>query len=260
MTPYSSSDTVFISGASSGIGKALAIRLAEKGCKLALVSRRQSLLEETAHQVRALGGEALVLPADLTDSQALQKTIQTTLATWGKVDYLFCNAGQYLRSSILDLSIQTLQQSMQINFYSHVQVILEVLPSMLERKKGYIVLIASMDAKKGIPPDSPYVAAKCALAGFGDTLRQELYGSGIQVTTVFPGRVDTPMIQNLKVPWISAKISADTCAKVILKGVQQKKAELILPAQAFLLYYLQVFSPRLADFAVRLFRLAGQEF
>ncbi len=248
-----------ISGASSGIGRALALQLAQRGCKVALLARTASLLEETANQVNQMGAEALALPTDLTDSSAVQSAVQQTLNHWETIDFLFSNAGQYHRSPILDLDIEMLRRSMEINFYSHVELVLATLPSMLKRKSGHIVLVSTMDAKKGIPPDTPYVAAKCALAGFGDILRQELAPQGVAVTIVFPGRVDTPMIQNLDVPWISAKISAEACAKAILKGVQKRKAEIILPPQTLLLYYLQVFSPPLADLAVRVFRLEGWE-
>ncbi len=259
MADFFSNKAALISGASSGIGKALALQLARRGCKVALVARTQSLLEEVAAHIKEMGGETLVLPTDLTDSKALHSAVQTTLAKWERIDLVISNAGQYHRAPIVQMDVQQLRTSMEINFYSHVELVLAVLPSLLEQKSGHIVLISTMDAKKGIPPDTPYVAAKCALSGFGDVLRQELYGSGVRVTTVFPGRVDTPMIENLEVPWISAKISAESCAKAILKGVQKNKAEIILPPQTLLLYYLQVFSPSLADYAVRIFRLQGWE-
>ncbi len=259
MSNYFQNKTALISGASSGIGKALTLQLARQGCRVALLARTQSRLEEVAEQVRSAGGQALVLPTDLTDSNAIHAAVHTALEAWKHLDFVFSNAGQYHRSPIIDLNVEQLRKSMEINFYSHVELVLAVLPSMLERKSGHLVLVSTMDAKKGIPPDTPYVAAKCALAGFGDILRQELHGSGVQVTLVFPGRVDTPMVENLEVPWISAKISAEACAKAILKGVQKRKAEIILPPQTLLLYYLQVFAPRLADFAVRFFRLEGWE-
>lgn len=251
--------SALISGASSGIGKALALQLAQQGAKVALLARNPARLEEVAEQVRGFGGEALVLPTDLTDANAIRAAVQTVLQTWGGIDFLFSNAGQYHRAPIDKLEVSILRQSMEINFYSHVELVLATLPSMLERKKGHIILVSTMDAKKGIPPDTPYVAAKCALAGFGDILRQELHGTGIEVLLVFPGRVDTPMVENLEVPWISAKISAESCARAILKGVRKGKAEIILPPQTLALYYLQVFAPRLADFAVRFFRLEGWE-
>ncbi|MCS6907859.1 MAG: SDR family NAD(P)-dependent oxidoreductase [Anaerolineales bacterium] len=251
--------TALITGASSGIGEALALQLAQRGCDVALIARTQARLEQVASQIKGFGRKALVLPTDLTDAQATRSAVHTVLDTWGRIDFLFSNAGQYYRSPIAKLATELLRQSMEINFYSHVELVLSALPAMLARRSGHIVLISTMDAKKGIPPDTPYVAAKCALSGFGDLLRQELYGSGVEVTIAFPGRVDTPMIAHLSVPWISAKISAERCAKAILRGVERRKAEIILPPQALLLYYFQVFAPRVADFAVRFFHLEGWE-
>jgi short-subunit dehydrogenase len=116
-----------------------------------------------------------------------------------------------------------------------------------------------MDARKGIPPDAPYVAAKFALSGFGDVLRQELRGTGVSVSIIYPGRVDTPMIENLRVPWISAKIPAEAVARAILRAVRRRQPEVILPAQSKLLVYLNTISPALADWAVRWFHLEGWE-
>ncbi len=248
-----------ISGASSGIGKALALHLAQKGAIVVLAARNKPALQELAEQIRQSGGNALPIPTDVTQPEAVENLILTTLNSYHNIDYLFSNAGQYTRSRIVDMKTELLKQSFEINFYSHVYFTQAVLPHMLKKRQGHIIFISSMDAKKGLPLDAPYVSAKYALAGFGDVLRQELNGSGVNVTIVFPGRVDTPLIGHLKVHWISAKISAERCAKGILHGVQKNKAEIILPPQTYLLYYLQVFSPRLADFAVRVFKLEGSE-
>ncbi|MGB9672707.1 MAG: SDR family NAD(P)-dependent oxidoreductase [Anaerolineales bacterium] len=248
-----------ISGASSGIGKALATQLAQKGAKVALAARNASALEQLANELQTINPNIYPIPTDITQPEQVQTLIESTLTKFGSIDYLFSNAGQYQRSRIVDLKLEVLRQSMEINFYGHVYLTLAVLPHMLQKQDGHIVYVSSMDAKKGLPLDAPYVSAKFALAGFADVLRQELFQKGIKVTTVFPGRVDTPMIDHLQVHWISAKISAEACAKGILRGVQKNKAEVILPPQTYLLYYLQVFSPRLADFAVRLFKLEGIE-
>jgi short-subunit dehydrogenase len=128
---------------------------------------------------------------------------------------------------------------------------------MLRQGHGHIILMATMNAKKGIPPDAPYAAAKFALSGFGEVLRQELRPHGIAVTTVYPGRVDTPMISDLSVPWISAKISAEATARAIERAMRTRPAEVILPPQAALLHLVNVFSPRLADWFVRTLRLEG---
>jgi NAD(P)-dependent dehydrogenase (short-subunit alcohol dehydrogenase family) len=253
----SRSNVVIITGASTGIGRALALSLAEGGSRLALGARNAALLEETAAAARQRGGEALSIPCDVTDPAQVERLVQAALTTWGKVDVLVSNAGQYLRKPVLELSIADLEQSMAVNFYGHAHAVLAVLPAMLRQGHGHIILMATMNAKKGIPPDAPYAAAKFALSGFGDILRQELRPHGIAVTTIYPGRVDTPMISDLAVPWISAKITPEATARAIERAMRTRPAEVILPPQAILLHLVNVFSPRLADWFVRRLRLEG---
>jgi short-subunit dehydrogenase len=124
---------------------------------------------------------------------------------------------------------------------------------------GHIVVVTSMDGKKGIPPDAPYAAAKYALTGFVDVVRQELHGTGVYISNVLPGRVDTKMIETLRFSWVSAKISSDQVASATLKAIEKRKPIVILPVQAMLLYYLDVISPRLGDWLARSLRLEGWE-
>ncbi|HLO32441.1 MAG TPA: SDR family NAD(P)-dependent oxidoreductase, partial [Anaerolineales bacterium] len=132
-----------------------------------------------------------------------------------------------------------------------------VLPSMLNQRSGYLVFVTSMDGKIGLPPDAPYVSAKFALTGFCEVLRQEVRDSGISVTNVLPGRVDTPMIEHLRFSWISPKISSENVALAILDGIRKRKPIVIVPALAKLLYYMNVFAPLLSDRLARYFHLEG---
>ena len=248
-----------VTGASSGIGKATALALAREGARVVLAARRRAPLEQVAEAVAALGGEALVVPTDVSQREQVEHLIDHTLETWGRVDILVANAGIYVRSPIREMRIEDLERSIAVNFYGTVYAVMAVLPHMLEQKSGHIVLVTSMDAKKGIPPDAPYVAAKFAASGFGDVLRQELHGTGVHATVVFPGRVDTPLIENLTVPWISAKIPPEAVARAILKGIRKRSPEVIVPWQARLLVFANTLSPRLADWAVRYFHLEGWE-
>jgi NADP-dependent 3-hydroxy acid dehydrogenase YdfG len=256
--PFFHQKVVVITGASSGIGRATALALAGRGVRLALGARRLSALEELAGEIQVLGGEALVLPVDVTRQEQVEGLVQASLSRWGQVDFLVSNAGQYIRAPISMLQVSDLERSMAVNFYGGVYAALAVLPHMLKRHSGQIVFVSSMDAKKSLPPDAPYAAAKYALSGFGEVLRQELYGTGVYVSIVYPGRVDTPMIADLECPPISAKISAQVAAKNILQALRRRQAEAVFPPQARLLYYLNVLSPRLADWAVRCFRLEGR--
>jgi short-subunit dehydrogenase len=157
----------------------------------------------------------------------------------------------------MELSQADFERSMAINFYGALHGILTVLPHMLTRKSGHIVLVSSLDGKKGMPHDAPYVAAKFALTGFGEVIRQELATTGIHVTTIFPGRIDTPMIENLKVPWISPKFSAELVARAIIRGIRRRKAEVIVPGIYAPLAVINALAPRFMDWFVRVFHLEG---
>jgi NADP-dependent 3-hydroxy acid dehydrogenase YdfG len=252
-----SNKVAIVSGASSGIGRATALELARRGVRVALAARHLTALQELASQVKALGSQALVVPTDVTQQIQVDELVERTTAQWGRVDMLVSNAGQYIRSPVTSLQVSQLEQSLAVNFYGGVYAVLAVLPCMLQQKSGHIVMVTSMDGKKGIPPDAPYAAAKYALTGFTDILRQELRGTGIFVTTILPGRVDTPMVKDLAFPAISAKITPETVAKEILRGIERHKAEVILPPQAKLLYVLNTLSPELADWAIKAFKLSG---
>ncbi len=248
-----------VTGASSGIGRATALALAQEGASVVLAARHEAPLQAVAREIERLGRPALVIPTDVSQQEQVRHLVEHTLRQWGRIDILIANAGVYVRSPIRDLRLEDLERSLAVNFYGTVYAVMAVLPHMLERRRGHIVLVTSMDAKKGIPPDAPYVAAKFAASGFGDVLRQELHGTGVHATVVFPGRVDTPLIANLTVPWISAKIPPETVAHAILKGIRRRSPEVIVPWQARLLLYVNTVSPRVGDWAVRFFHLEGWE-
>jgi NADP-dependent 3-hydroxy acid dehydrogenase YdfG len=246
-----------ITGASSGIGRATALALAEHGACLAIAARRESALSELAKEIRKRGGQALSLPTDVTQREQVEAMVQQALSQWGRVDILLANAGEYIRSPILDLDPADLQRSFDVNYFGGVYCIKAVLPHMLARKSGHILAVTSMDGKIGLPPDAPYVSAKFALTGFLEVLRQEVSDHGIAVTNVLPGRVDTMMIEQLRFSWISPKISPEVVARAIVDAIRKRKPIVIVPPQAKLLYYINVFAPRLSDRLSRFFRLEG---
>jgi short-subunit dehydrogenase len=246
-----------VTGASAGIGRATALALAKEGACVALIARRETALLELAKEIEKWGGKALVSPIDVTKGAQVESMVQQVLAHWGRVDILVSNAGEYIRVPIAQLAPADLQRSLNVNYFGGVHCIRAVLPHMLAQKKGQIVAVTSMAGKIGIPPDAPYVSAKFALTGFLEVLRQEVHGQGIAVTNVMPGRVDTGMIDNLKFSRVSPKISPDSVARAILHGIRKQKPIVIVPPQAKLLYYINVFAPSLSDRLTRFFRLEG---
>ena len=246
-----------VTGASSGIGRATALALANQGACVALAARRADALLQLSEQIKELGREVLVLPTDVTRREQVEALVQAVLSQWGRVDILISNAGEYIQSPIIDLDPADLQRSLDVNYFGGVYCIKAVLPQMLAQKSGHIVAVTSMDGKIGLPPDAPYVSAKFALTGFMEVLRQEVNDHGIAVTNVLPGRVDTVMIEHLRFSWVSPKISPEGVARSILDAIRKRKPIVIVPPQAKLLYYINVFAPWLSDRLSRFFRLEG---
>ena len=246
-----------VTGASSGIGRAVALELARQGARLVLAARRQAALEQVAADIRRLPGEAWVAPADVTNQADVDRLIETTLHQCGRIDIVIANAGVYYRGNMATVPVEVFQQSLDVNFMGAVRPVLAALPHLLAQRSGHIVLVCSMDGKKGIRSDGPYVAAKYAMAGFGDVLRQDLRGAGVDVSIIFPGRVDTPMIDTLAVPLISRPISADVAARAVVSAIRYRRAEVIVPYHARFLLYAHFISPRLSDWAIQFFRLEG---
>lgn len=248
-----------VTGASSGIGRATALALAKQGARAALVSRRGDALLELAWQINHQGSDAIVVRTDVTVKEQVEQMVREVIDHWGRVDILISNAGAYVRGPIVDLDPAEIQRSFDVNFFGGVYCARAVLPHMLARKSGQIIFVTSMAGKIGLVNDAPYVSAKFALTGFCEVLRQELHGSGVSVTNILPGRVDTPLISHLKFAWITAKISPEKVARAILIGIRKRKPIVILPPQAGLLYYINVFAPSLSDRLARVFHIEGWE-
>jgi short-subunit dehydrogenase len=248
-----------VTGASRGIGRAIALALARRGSRLVLVSRDEAKLKAVASEIQTTGSEATVLTADVSDQAQVNLTVEKALAHWGRLDILVSNAGEYIHSPLLDLKVDDFQRSMAVNFYPGIFFVQAILPHMLAEKRGHLVFITSVDGKKGLPLDAPYVAAKFALTGFAEVLRQELKGSGVYVSNVLPGRVDTEMIENLRVPRISAKISPETVADAVVYAIEKRKVEMIVPFNARALCYINAVWPELGDWVARVFHLQGWE-
>lgn len=250
---------IIITGASSGIGRMAALTLARLNSRIVLVARNEEKLIQLQEEIHASGGQALVIKADVSSCKDIEKMTNQVIAEWGRMDIVIANAGQYIQGYFQDIQIDEFEKSMAVNFFGAVNLIKSVLPVMHQAGKGHIVIVSSLDAKKGIVGDGPYVVAKAALQGLGDVLRQELYGTGIFVTTVYPGRVDTPMIKHISVPWISPKISPEKVVKAIINGIKKRKAIVVVPAIYRPLGALNDLFPRMVDWFYRILKIEGTE-
>jgi len=250
---------VIITGASSGIGRAAALAFAQRGAKVVLAARDEEQLESLREEIRRGGGEALVVKTDIRSFSDTQRLARETIVKWGRIDILIANAGQYIQDDSCAVDLQAYERSMALNFMGTLHAVKSVLPEMRHRGQGHIVLVNSLDAKKGIVGDGPYVAAKAALDGFGDVLRQELKPKRIHITSIYPGRVDTPMLKSVNVPWISPKISPGKVVRAMIQGIKRNKAIVIVPSVFFLLGSLNSLFPRLADRVYRFLKIEGKK-
>jgi NADP-dependent 3-hydroxy acid dehydrogenase YdfG len=245
-----------ITGASSGIGEALARELAAQGCRVALVARRIEALEALAAELREQGGEALAIMGDVTDSDQMERMARTVLDTWGRVDIVIANAGIYVQTPVTHMTLAQLEASMDCNFYGAVRIVFPLLPAMIAQRSGQLVLMSSQDALIPVPGDGPYVVSKMALDGLGQVMRQELRSLGISVMVVYPGRIDTPMIDHLKMPFISPKVAPEPLARLIVRAIIRRRRRVIYPASGYL-HLLRVLSPAFGDWLIRVLRLQG---
>jgi short-subunit dehydrogenase len=231
--------------------------LAERNGRLALAARRSEELDETARMVESRGGMALVVPTDVTDDDQVRALVDKVIAEWGRIDIVVANAGQYIRGPAVDVTMDDLEQSIDINFFGTARVVLASLPHMIEQGSGHIALMASIDGKKGLPLDAPYAASKFAMVGFGDVLRQELRPQGVEVSTILFGRVDTPFVDGMAFPVIGKAMPVDRAARATVKAIERNRAEVILPHRAKPLVWIANLSPRLTDLALRYLNLEG---
>ncbi len=258
-TDYFRDKVVVITGASSGIGRAAALAFARCGARVVLAARNEERLASLNEEILGQGGQALMIRADVCSLSDMQRMAEETISQWGKIDIVIANAGQYIQDESGKIDLQAYERSLALNFMGTLHAVKSVLPEMLRLGKGHIVIVNSLDAKKGIVGDGPYVAAKAALDGLGDVLRQELKPKGIHITSIYPGRVDTPMLKNLKVPWISPKMSPEKVVQAMIRGVKRKKAVVVVPAAFSLLAPLNNMFPRLADRAFRFLKIEGEK-
>ncbi len=187
--------TALITGASSGIGRDLALNLAGMGARVALLARRQTLLEDLAREIAAEGNEPLVLVADVTRREDCVAAVDRALRDFGHLDILINSAGIMEPGPVEALDGAALERMMRVNLFGTLHMMQAVLPAMRQARTGNIVNIASLAGRRGMPPLGGYCATKFAVVGLTEALRVELYSSGVKVSLVMPGVIDTPMTQ-----------------------------------------------------------------
>lgn len=225
-----SGKTVLITGASSGIGEALAVEFGRRGASVGLLARRGEVLREVAAKVEAAGGGALAVAVDVRDAGEVKSAVAQVVERFGRVDVLVANAGKGEITLAREFDIETVTQVLSVNLLGAMNSVAAVLPGMLERGAGQIVGISSLAAYRGFPGSGAYCASKAALSTFFESLRVELRPRNIYVTTIHPGFIDTPMTRgrNRKMPFL---LDAEPAAQMMIRAIEARRRTYAFPWQ-----------------------------
>jgi short-subunit dehydrogenase len=248
---------VVITGASKGIGAELARQLAQKGARLVLAARGAQELEKVAEQCRERGASVIAVKADVSVERDCHAIMSGAALAFGRIDVLVNNAGMTMWArfeDIADLSI--LERIMQVNYMGAVYCTRHALPYLRE-SRGVLVGISSLAGRTGVPTRTGYAASKHAMAGFFDSLRIELAGSGVAVTMIYPGFVATGIRENATGPdGLPIRVSpvqegrvmrVEDCVRRIVRAIERREREVVMTARGKIGLWLRLAAPSLVD-------------
>ncbi len=246
---------IWITGASSGIGEALALTWAKHGIRLIISGRKKAKLNEVRDKCIQKGSDCLVAVLDLADPVSIKKAAEEVKKHYSSIDILINNGGISQRSLASETPVEVDRLIMETNFFGAVALTKEVLPSMISNKQGHVVVVSSVVGKFGFPLRTAYSASKHALQGYFDSLRAELKDENIRITIVSPGRIKT----NISINAIDSKgekhgimdpgqvkgIPAEKCAEKIIQAVARGKKDLIIARSERIMIMIRKYFPQL---------------
>jgi len=253
--------TALVSGASSGIGRALALQLGRAGARVGLVARRAERLEALAREIRAAGGESLVLPGDVADAAFCRQAVERVAERFGGLELVVPAAGVSMHASFEASELEVFHRLMDVNYFGSLHFAKFALPH-LERSRGSLVFVSSVVGKRGFATRSGYAAAKFALQGLFESLRVEWRPKGVHVGLVCPGYTDTEIRATALGPdgkptpeaggTLGTLMSAEAAAAAILRTADRRQRERVLTLGGKLVVWLNRLAPGLVD------RVAGR--
>ncbi|HEV2093884.1 MAG TPA: SDR family oxidoreductase [Rubrobacter sp.] len=248
---------VVITGASSGIGRATALAFAEQGASVALAARSEETLREVADECESAGGQALVVPTDVTDEEAVRELARRTVERFGRIDTWVNNAGVMVYGFLEEVPSEAYRQVIETNLFGQIHGARAVVPYFKEQASGVLINISSMWAKVSSPYVSAYVTSKFGILGFSECLRQGLHDQkDIHVCTILPVSVDTPIFRHAgnytdhgakPVPPV---LDPGRVVKQILRNARRPRPETTVGPTGYLLTFAHAVTPKLYDFLV----------
>ncbi len=254
-------NVVLITGASSGIGEQIALRLADQGARLALAARNSGDLEGVAEQCRQRGGKAVAIPTDVADQEQCKTLVERTAAEYGRIDTLINNAGITLAARFNKLKdLVIFEKVVRVNFFGSVYCTFYALPYIKETR-GRLAAIASLRGKFPSARADGYGASKHAMAEFFESLRMELDGSGVSVTIIYPGWVSTGIssrsyradgrLTGRISKFENGAMPAERCAKIVVEATAKRKREVVMTLPGKVGLWLMLIAPKLAEKFIR---------
>lgn len=218
-----------ITGASSGIGRGLALSAARRGASVGLIARRESVLDEVITEIRSSGGKGVGVAADVQDAKGLRAAAERLANELGPIETMIANAGVATTTHATKLQASEIANVIQINVLGAANSVVAVLPEMISRGSGHLVAISSLAAYRGLPKSAAYCASKAALSSLFESLRIDLMASGVAVTTVHPGFIKTPLTAGRgRMPYL---MELDYAVQKIIGAIERGKRSYSFPWQ-----------------------------
>jgi short-subunit dehydrogenase len=257
MSPQLTGSIVVISGASSGIGRATALEFARRGANVVVAARREQALRELVTECEQLGVQALAVPTDVTNEEALNRLAHEAKERFGRIDVWVNSAGVTAFGRLEEIPMNAYRQVIETNLFGEIYGARAVLPYFREQRSGVLINMASMDGEIGAPYLSAYVASKFAVRGFSESLRQEVEvldaSSRIRVCAILPATIDTPLFQHAanysgRTPKALPPVyDVELAAKLIVDCAEKPRREVFVGSAARMMSIMHRLAPQLAE-------------
>jgi len=252
-----SGTTAVITGATSGIGRETALQFARGGVSVVVAGRREERLRQLVSEIESTGGRALAVVTDVAEQAQVDHLIESAVEGFGRIDTLVNNAGVAFAGRFDQMTLEDFRRVMDVNFWGAVYASKAVVPHMREQRGGGVIInVSSIFGKRGMPFQTAYCASKFALAGFSEALRAEVMSNGIDVSTIFPGAVETEIFESaanqtgMELPSFIPKFPAKALARIIVQTARFPQPEVVMALDAQAINFFNTLAPGLMDLAL----------